>query len=151
MTFILAVCVAVVFGVSIYLLLGRELKGVAMGVFLISHAANLCIIAQSGSPVPAVRADPEYAAAAFKGAPVVPMEGGATLATMVDPLPQALILTAIVIGFGVMGFLLALIVVTARQTGTLDAGELTQQAARGLANDSNDSSRGTSSPGVGRT
>ena len=132
MTFILAICVAVVFGVSIYLLLGRELKGVAMGVFLIAHAANLCIIAQSGSPVPSSAAHQgareEVEVAVFKAAPIVPGHGTATLDTLVDPLPQALILTAIVIGFGVMGFLLALLVVTGRTTGTLDAGELTQQA-----------------------
>ena len=51
MTMVLAICVAVTFAVSIYLMLGRELKGVAMGVFLLGHAANLSIIAMSGSPV----------------------------------------------------------------------------------------------------
>ncbi len=50
MTFVLAICVAVCFAVSVYLLLGRDLKGVAMGVFLIGHAANLSIMAMSGSP-----------------------------------------------------------------------------------------------------
>ena len=37
---------------------------------------------------------------------------------MVDPLPQALILTAIVISFGVMAFLLTLLVVTNRKANT---------------------------------
>ena len=46
------------------------------------------------------------------------------LAQMVDPLPQALILTAIVIGFGVMGFLLTLLVVTNRKTNTLEIDDL---------------------------
>ena len=40
MTMVIAICVAVTFGVSIYLMLGRELKGIAMGVFLMGHAAN---------------------------------------------------------------------------------------------------------------
>ena len=51
MTIVLAICVAVIFGVSIYLILDRELKSIAMGVFLLGHAANLSIIAMSGSPV----------------------------------------------------------------------------------------------------
>jgi len=42
----------------------------------------------------------------------------------VDPLPQALILTAIVINFAVMGFLLTLLVLTAKRTGTLNVDEL---------------------------
>ncbi len=124
MTFVMAVCVAVVFGVSIYMLLGRELKGLAMGVFLLGHAANLCILAQSGSPVlpdgeglkaPPVLSHGDYEAAAH---------GGEALSRMVDPLPQALILTAIVISFAVMAFLLTLIIVSARKTNTLDINEL---------------------------
>ena len=51
MIFVLACCVAACFGVSVYLLLSREMKGVAMGVFLLSHGANLAILAVSGSPV----------------------------------------------------------------------------------------------------
>ncbi len=46
------------------------------------------------------------------------------LAGQVDPLPQALVLTAIVIGFAVMGFLLTLLVVTARSAGTLELNDL---------------------------
>ena len=141
MTMILAICVAVTFAVSIYLMLGRELKGVAMGVFLLGHAANLSIIAMSGSPLkaadPAVHVqheagDAELQLAAdpqdMKAPPILeshaPLEQ--PLAQMVDPLPQALILTAIVIGFGVMGFLLTLLVVTNRKTHTIDVGELAQ-------------------------
>ena len=41
MTAILAICVAVLVSTSLYLMLGRELKAVAMGVFLLGHAANL--------------------------------------------------------------------------------------------------------------
>ena len=120
MTFVLAVCVAVCFAVSVYLLLGRDLKGVAMGVFLLGHAANMSILAMSGSPVK----DPE--AALLKSAPIASYDTPKVdaLAGMVDPLPQALILTAIVIGFAVMGFLLTLLVVTARSAKTLELSEL---------------------------
>ena len=111
MTLVLAVCVTVTFGVSIYLMLDRELKSIAMGVFLLGHAANLSIIAMSGSPVMA------DAPGGMKRPPILT---GADPLTLVDPLPQALILTAIVIGFGVMGFLLTLTVVTGRKTQTLN-------------------------------
>lgn len=118
MTLVLAVCVAVTVAVSIYLLLSRELKGIAMGTFLIGHSANLSILAMSGDPVvldeagnPRLKLPPILGYGEDLSQPLV---------TMVDPLPQALILTAIVISFGVMGFLLALIVVTGRVTGSLD-------------------------------
>ncbi|MEQ9461462.1 MAG: sodium:proton antiporter [Phycisphaeraceae bacterium] len=118
MTVILAVCVAVTVAVAMYLLLSRELKGIAMGVFLIGHSANLVILAMSRSPVITTAEGSK----SLKLPPILGYGEDAAdpLSNMVDPLPQALILTAIVISFGVMGFLLALIVVTGRVTGTLD-------------------------------
>ena len=129
MTFIVAACVAVSVAVSVVMMRGRELKGVVMGVFLLSHAANLCILAQSGSPVisqaAAAGGDP------LKNPPILdkgkfpgPAEGTAALEAVVDPLPQALILTAIVISFAVMAYLLTLVIVTARNSGTLEIDEL---------------------------
>jgi len=116
MTFILAICVAVILGVCIYLMLGRELKEIAMGVFLLSHAAHLSIIAMSGSPVL------HGAEVSMKNAPVL---GSGPYP--VDALPQALILTSIVISFAVMGFLLTLIVLTGRKTETLNVDDLSQE------------------------
>jgi len=128
-TFIVAICVAVTFGVSIYLLLGRDLKGIAMGVFLLSHAANLSIVAMSGSPVSDPAAQVQRAEE-LKQPPVLNESVEAhtnPLSQIVDPLPQALILTNIVIGFGVMGFLLALVVVTGRTTHTLEVALLGEE------------------------
>ncbi|MEC9374158.1 MAG: NADH-quinone oxidoreductase subunit K [Planctomycetota bacterium] len=113
MTAMLAICVAVIFAVSIYLMLGRELKEVAMGVFLLTHAAHLGILAMSGSPVDN---------GAVKSPPVL---GAST--QYVDPLPQALILTSIVISFAVMAFILTLLVATHRRTHDLDVNRLGQQ------------------------
>jgi len=118
MTIIIGICVGVTFAVSIYMLLGRELKGIAMGVFLIGHSANMSIIAMSRSPI--IRSGEQTGS--LKVPPVLSQPGidaHTPLQTMADPLPQALILTAIVIGFAVMAFLLTLIVQTARVTGTL--------------------------------
>lgn len=131
MTVILAICVAVAFGVSVYLMLGRELKGIAMGVFLIGHAANLSIIAMSGSPVvhdPA--GGTQLKAPPILTEQVMQQDPARLLDVMVDPLPQALILTAIVIGFAVMAFLLTLIVQTARATKTLEVDDLVEKEHR---------------------
>ncbi|MDX1682333.1 MAG: sodium:proton antiporter [Phycisphaeraceae bacterium] len=109
MNLLIAILVGVIFAAAVYLLLGGELKGVCMGIFLIGHGANLALIAASGSPVGNLP-------------PVTGTHG--TTEVLADPLPQALILTAIVIGFAVQAFLLTLLVVTHRRTGTLDMAEL---------------------------
>lgn len=116
MSVVMAICVTVTVAVSIYLILDRELKSIAMGVFLLGHAANLSIIAMSGSPV-------QHGKETTLKAP--PIVGAGE--TLVDPLPQALILTAIVIGFAVMGFLLTLIVSTARKAETINVDELAEE------------------------
>jgi len=51
-------------------------------------------------------------------------------ATMVDPIPQALVLTAIVIGVGVQALALALVVKTYKAYGTLDTQELAEKIAQ---------------------
>ncbi len=112
MILLMAVTVGVVFFASVYLLLGRELKEICMGVFLLGHGANLAILASSGSP-------------AGKLPPVLGQ--GVATAQLVDPLPQALILTAIVIGFAVQAFLLTMLVITWRRTGTLEINALSEK------------------------
>jgi multicomponent Na+:H+ antiporter subunit C len=110
MSLILAITVGVLFAASVFLLTGRDLKAVAMGVFLLGHGANLAIIAVSRSPL-------------GKVPPILGTDGAMT-GTEVDPLPQALILTAIVIGFAVQAFLLSLLVLIWRRSGTLHVDEL---------------------------
>lgn len=112
MTILTALMVGVIFASSVYLMLGRELKGVCMGVFLLGHGANLAIISSSTSPI-------------GKVPPV--LTDGVALGQYVDPLPQALILTAIVIGFAVQAFLLTLLVLTWRRSQTLEMDELAQE------------------------
>lgn len=122
MTLVLSICVAITFAVSIYMMLGRELKGIAMGVFLLGHAAHLSIIAMSREPFRSGQGQ-------LKSPPLLAegFDPANPLSTVVDPLPQALILTAIVIGFAVMGFLLSLIVVTSRTTQTINVDDLAQE------------------------
>lgn len=89
---VLLVVMAVLYAAGVYLMLERSMTRVLMGFLLVGNATNLLIIAMVGSP---------------GTAPIV--DGTTTAEEMTDPLPEALILTAIVITFGVSAFLLALI------------------------------------------
>lgn len=75
---------------GVYLLLERSLTRVLLGVILIGNGVNLVFLVVSG------RAG---------GAPIV---GVTDPADMSDPLPQAMVLTAIVITLGITAFLLAM-------------------------------------------
>jgi len=107
---LIAIIVGVIFATSTFLMLGRELKGICMGVFLLGHGANLAILASSRSPVSTAQRD-LFPPILTEGIPI---------SEYVDPLPQALILTAIVIGFAVQAFLLTMLVITWRKAGTLE-------------------------------
>jgi multicomponent Na+:H+ antiporter subunit C len=110
MSVLTSVVIGFLFACSVYLLLSKELKSIAMGVFLLGHGANLAILTASQDPT-------------GRRAPVLG-EAGAMIGTEADPLPQALVLTAIVIGLAVQAFLLTLIVITYRRTKTLETKEL---------------------------
>jgi multisubunit Na+/H+ antiporter MnhC subunit len=62
-------------------------------------------------------------------APIITQHNPVTM-VMVDPVPQALILTAIVIGVGVLALALALAIQTYRAYGTLDTRELAKIIAQ---------------------
>jgi multicomponent Na+:H+ antiporter subunit C len=89
---VLIVAVGVLFGTGVYLLMERSLTRVLLGFLLVGNGVNLLILHMGG---PAGRA------------PIIAEEVAG--ADMNDPLPQALILTAIVITFGVTAFVLAVI------------------------------------------
>jgi multicomponent Na+:H+ antiporter subunit C len=76
------------------MMLRRSLFKLILGLVLLSHGANLLIFTVGGL----TRARP----------PIVPPGASAPVAPSADPMPQALILTAIVIGFGVLAFSLVL-------------------------------------------
>lgn len=88
-----AVLVAVLAGAAIYLCLSRRFLRILLGFLLLSNAANLVVLAMSGDP---------------SGKRVATVAPGA-IAASVDPLPQALVLTAIVIGFSVAAYLTVLL------------------------------------------
>jgi len=87
----MAIVIGILFGIGTYLLLSRVLLRIVFGTVLHTHAVLLYLITsgklkQGAAPV---------------------LESG--IIAYVDPLPQALILTAIVIGFGVTSFVIVLV------------------------------------------
>ena len=93
MILLLACVIGGLYAAGVYLMLRRSLFRLILGLVLLSHGANLLIFAGGGLH--------------SSRAPIVG-ESGESLAPLADPVPQALILTAIVISFGVLAFSLAL-------------------------------------------
>src|SRR3954451_22069585 len=87
---VLVVTIGVLFTVGVYLLLERSLSRVLIGVILVGNGANLLFLVAGG---------------AAGGPPIV---GATAEEQMSDPLPQAMVLTAIVITLGMTAFLLAM-------------------------------------------
>jgi multicomponent Na+:H+ antiporter subunit C len=105
-TLILSITVGVLFAAGVFLLLRRSLLRVVLGLALISHGANLLIFVAGGVG----RLAP----------PVVPDGRPAPPEPHADPLPQALVLTAIVISFGVLAYLIVLVSRATQATGLDD-------------------------------
>ena len=105
-----ALLVCVLFASGVYLMLSGNVQRIAIGFILLSNGVNLLVLAASGLPQDAVP-------------PLLEKDGqGGAFA---DPLAQAFILTAIVIGLGTASFLLALAASTHRET---DSDELQPEA-----------------------
>ncbi|WP_168916246.1 Na(+)/H(+) antiporter subunit C [Microcella flavibacter] len=89
---VLVIVMSAMYACAVYLLLERSLTRVLLGFLLAGNATNLLILIMAG----------EAGVAPIFDESLAPEE-------YTDPLPQALILTAIVITFAVSSFLLALI------------------------------------------
>lgn len=108
---LLAVVVGGLFAAGLYMVLRRSIAKLLIGLVLLSNAANLVIFVTAGLR----RGVP----------PLVPEGASAPLHTVADPLPQALVLTAIVISFGVLAFAMALVYRTHKMVETDDINDLT--------------------------
>lgn len=102
-----AVFIAVTTTVSVYLMLSRDVQRIIMGFIVLSNAANLVVLISSGLPYNAIP----------------PLLGDGRDGVMVDPLPHAFVLTAIVIGLGNVAFLIVLASRIHRETGSDTLGE----------------------------
>jgi multicomponent Na+:H+ antiporter subunit C len=106
----LAIVIGGLYATSFYLLLRRSMVKLILGLMLFSQAVNVLLFTAAGLT---------------RGqAPIIPADATAVPQPHADPLPQALILTAIVIGFGVLAFTLALTRRAHRGLGTDDLDEL---------------------------
>jgi len=108
MEFMYALLASVLFAAGIYSILRRSLVKLLIGIILLSQSANLYIFI-AGGLTPA-------------SPPLIQESNQALIQPYADPLPQALILTAIVISFGVVAFFLVLLkrVYQVVQTDDLD-------------------------------
>ena len=118
MTIVLAIAIFVSVSSGVYLTLSRDIFRCVIGLALLGAAANLVLFTAGrlGSALPAV----------------VPL-GDQALTGAANPLPQALVLTAIVIGFALICYSLVLLLRLMRDARTDDADTL--RYAEPLADD----------------
>ena len=104
MELLLAIFVGVLTGSGVYLVLRARTFDLVLGLTLVSYAVNLLIFLMGrltvGRP------------------PILDAVRPPTLANYADPLPQALVLTAIVISFAMTALLLVIALVARAETGT---------------------------------
>lgn len=110
MLLLMAVVMGGLYAAGLYLMLARSIVRLIFGLVLIGHAANLLIFTSARL----VRANP----------PLVPVGAGAPAPGYADPLPQALILTAIVISFGLLSFTAVLVKRSYEVIGTDDSDQM---------------------------
>lgn len=105
-----AITVGIVFGSGLYLVMQRNLLRFIFGLILMSGSVNVALF---------------VAGRLTRGlAPLVPEGATAPPPGSANALPQALILTAIVIGFGLIVFALVLLLRTYERLGTVKTDEL---------------------------
>lgn len=95
MTAWLALLVAALGASGTWLMLRRGVLRRVLGIMLLGHAVNLLVFCMTGGT--------------RRAAPLLREGGEASTSALQDPLPQALVLTAIVIGFALQAFVLALV------------------------------------------
>lgn len=118
MEIVLALLFGLLLGSAVYLLLARSVLRMILGLLLLGNAANLAIMASGrilGTAPPLVTSGAQALA------------DGAS-----NPLPQALILTAIVISFSLTAFVMVLAWAAWRAEGTLDAEAMRRAEPPGL-------------------
>jgi len=109
MEIILAILVGVQYTAGVYMLLRRSILKFIIGIIFMSNATNLLVFMSAGIT---------------SGSPAF-LNGSAERADqLADPLPQALVLTAVVIGLGIIVFILALKYKFFSVTGTDDLDQL---------------------------
>jgi len=118
MEVILAFVIGALYAAGLYMMMRRSFVKLVIGLSLLGYASSLLIFTVNG---------------VTRGQPPLVREGMTQpVEPFADPLPQALILTAIVIGFGVQAFALVLFKRTYQSTNTddLDGINSTEQSGK---------------------
>ncbi len=107
---ILPILAGAIFATGIYMLLRQSLILTIIGIILISNSVNLALFS--------------LGRISTENPPLIAAGSVMPEAPFANPLPQALILTAIVIGFGLLAFALALAYRSYKELGTVNQDEL---------------------------
>jgi multicomponent Na+:H+ antiporter subunit C len=111
MELVIALFIGLLYACGVYLLLRRSIIKVILGIFVLSNATNLIIFLAGGLT--------------RSGKGFIPPDAETIDPALIsDPLPQALILTAVVISLGISAYVLALKFRYFEVTGTHDLDQL---------------------------
>ncbi|WP_146341093.1 sodium:proton antiporter [Nesterenkonia sp. NBAIMH1] len=99
----ISIAIGLLAAAGVYMIMQRGMVRIILGFILLSHAANLMFFAAGNT--------------AFRGVPYI---GTSEFGEGADPLPQAFVLTAIVIAFAITMYMLALAITTIRDDDTED-------------------------------
>jgi multicomponent Na+:H+ antiporter subunit C len=113
---VLALVLGILFGIGTFLMLRRDIVRVVWGVSIVSQSANVYLVTMGGLG---------------GAAPILGGHGAADPAATTDPLVQALVLTAIVIGFGTTALALVLTYRVYQEHGTIDLYDVAEFDAPG--------------------
>lgn len=103
---LMSIIIGILFAIGVYLVLSKNILKIALGTSLMGHGTNLLILTMGGLKT---------------GGPALL---GERVASYADPLPQALILTAIVINFAITAVFLVIAYRTYLVLGTDNTEEL---------------------------
>lgn len=119
MEVILAIVIGSLYAAGLFMMMRRSFVKLVIGLSLLGYASSLLIFTVNG---------------VTRGNPPLVIEGMTQpVQPFADPLPQALILTALVIGFGVQAFVLVLFKRTYQSTKTDDLDDITSTEQIGKA------------------
>lgn len=118
MELVLAIVAGVLYATGLYLMLRRRLAQIIVGLGLLANGSNVLIFTAAGLT--------------RGNAPVLPADDVVTT-PFADPVPQSLILTAIVIGFGVLAFSLVLAHRVHESAGSDDIDAIGPDGSAGIA------------------
>ncbi|WP_370574752.1 NADH-quinone oxidoreductase subunit K [Methanomethylovorans sp.] len=129
---LLSIVIAILFGIGTFLILRRDIVRVIIGLSVLSHAVNLLIVSVgvfSGKDVPIITHDEVVPTStifsdSLQNGVLAPLLNGTTPTQFVDPLVQALVLTAIVISLATTAVIIILAYRIHEEYGTTDIQKL---------------------------